>query len=417
MLVYGRNVTFAVSRISTPIDSPHIQAEPYAFRITRKTEINERSIPKSDISYNSIGGLSEQIKIIREMVEVPLQNPERFSRYGLKPPKGVLLYGPPGTGKTLIARAVAVETGAHVITINGAEVISKFYGETETKLREIFDNALENAPSIIFIDEIDALCPKRENAANELERRIVAILLTLIDRESLSDVEIEKNGTRVPRGGIVVLAATNRVNAIDDALRRPGRFDREVEIGIPTPNDRFEILKVHLKKTQNDLSDDDIKFIAVQKMHGYVGADIAAVCREAAVIALRRAVDSDGLLKILKNDIMKAIGEVRPSAMREVMIQVPDVKWSDIGGQEDVKQKLKEAIEWPLKVRFKEKFYICFCINDMIQHPEAFSRFNIRPPKGILMYGPPGCSKTLMAKALATESGLNFVAVKGPEVK
>ncbi|KAJ3122680.1 spermatogenesis associated protein 5 [Nowakowskiella sp. JEL0407] len=406
-----QQLQFTVTQISVSKNLPEFEtSDLVVFRVSQRTKIDfapaesSRSIKlKSDVSYASIGGLSEKVDIIREMVELPLKNPQRFKKYGLKPPRGVLLYGPPGTGKTLIARAVAAETGAHVITINGAEVISRFFGETEARLRSIFDEAYQNTPAIIFIDEIDALCPKREEAATELERRIVASLLTLIDRDASSDYKLEQFDQKqqiTPQGGVVVIAATNRVNAIDDALRRPGRFDRELEIGIPTPKDRVEIMRVHLKNSAHSITDEEIESIAFQKLHGYVGADIAAVCREAAVRALKRSIKQSNTdtLRITFEDLNNAVGDVRPSAMREVMIEVPKVKWTDIGGQEHVKQKLKEAIEWPLK------------------HPEAFARFGIRPPKGILMYGPPGCSKTLMAKALATEGGLNFLAVKGPEL-
>ncbi|KAI7857888.1 P-loop containing nucleoside triphosphate hydrolase protein [Circinella umbellata] len=345
---------------------------------------------KKSITYDNIGGLKEQIKTVRDMVETSLQNPELFYRYGLKPPRGVLLYGPPGTGKTLIARAVAQETGAHAIVINGPEIISKYYGETEQKLRDIFQTAAESAPSVIFIDEIDALCPKRDEAGSELEKRVVTTLLTLMDGTSSAD-------------RIVVLGATNRPNALDEALRRPGRFDREVEIGIPNSDDRFSILTTLMRKIPHTLTEKELLALA-SKSHGYVGADLAAVCREAGLKCIRRNTiikqehkeQPDLRVNIL--DMNEAISEIRPSAMREIMLEVPKVYWSDVGGQEDIKQRLKESVEWPL------------------QHPEAFERLGIRPPKGILLYGPPGCSKTLMAKALATEAGSNFIAVKGPEL-
>ncbi|CAG8454413.1 8388_t:CDS:10, partial [Scutellospora calospora] len=338
------------------------------------------------IGYDSIGGLHEQIQIVREMVENSLHKPELFMQY-------VLLYGPPGTGKTLIARAVASETVSHVICVNGPEITSKFYGETEAKLRDIFNEAAENAPSIIFIDEIDALCPKRDEVGNELGKRIVATLLTLMD-----GIANKKNNVDL-QDRIVVIGATNRQNALDEALRRPGRFDREIEIGIPNATSRVSILLALLKKVPHTLSPEDINELAT-KLHGYVGADLAAVCREAGLKAIKRCVKhcQQKDVKITMQDMEAAICEIRPSAMREILLEVPKVYWSDIGGQQEIIQKLKESIEWPL------------------QHPEAFSRLGIKPPKGILLYGPPGCSKTLMAKALATEAGLNFIAVKGPEL-
>lgn len=339
--------------------------------------------------YKDIGGLSKQINIVREMVETPLNNPQLFQKYGLKPPKGVLLFGPPGTGKTLIARAVAQETGAHSIIINGSEIVSKFYGETEQKLRDIFDQAIEKSPTVIFIDEIDALCPKRDEAPSELEKRVVTTLLTLMD------------GATTENNRVVVIGATNRPNALDEALRRPGRFDREVEIGIPTAEARLSIFTTIMSKIPHHLSTDDLVSLA-STSHGYVGADIAAVCREAGLKCIKRSAASTihlDDLAVQLQDIREAMTEIRPSAMREIMLEVPKVYWSDVGGQDDIKQRLKESVEWPL------------------QHPEAFLRLGIRPPKGILLYGPPGCSKTLMAKALATEAGSNFIAVKGPEVK
>ncbi|KAF9158337.1 Spermatoproteinsis associated protein 5 [Actinomortierella ambigua] len=385
----------------------------------------------TDASYEQIGGLGAQIKTVRDMVEIPLRNPEIFTQFGLRPPKGVLLYGPPGTGKTLIARTVAKATGAFLTVINGPEIISKFYGETEAKLRTIFEQAADNSPSIIFIDEIDALCPKRDEAASEMEKRVVATLLTLMDGVSDKNVAGQKDGDHptVSAPRIVVLGATNRPNALDEALRRPGRFDREIEIGIPDSKARAEILEALLRKIPNTLSQDNIEHLA-SISHGYVGADLAAVCREAGLKTIKRmiglhrrdngleqqfaslSIDAQGGettasalepspiqdLRVNFEDMQQALREVRPSAMREIMIEVPKVLWSDIGGQEDVKQKLKESVEWPL------------------QHPEAFLRMGIRPPKGILLYGPPGCSKTLMAKALATQAGLNFIAVKGPEL-
>ncbi|KAH8555568.1 P-loop containing nucleoside triphosphate hydrolase protein [Umbelopsis sp. PMI_123] len=353
---------------------------------------------QSKVAYSSIGGLEEQIRIVREMIETPLQNPQLFRKYDVRPPRGVLLYGPPGTGKTLIARAVASETKAHVILVNGAEILSKFYGETEQKLRNIFDEAQERSPSIIFIDEIDALCPKRDEAPGEMEKRVVATLLTLMD--GVPDSSQTEN-----RPGIVVIGATNRPNALDEALRRPGRFDREIEIGIPNVSARYSILSTILRKIPHSLDDSHIQSLAATS-HGYVGADLSAVCREAGLKCINRlSVDENWDrtrdmkdVVVTYEDMKEAMAEIRPSAMREIMLEVPKVYWSDIGGQIDVKSKLKESVEWPLK------------------HPEAFARMGIRPPKGVLLYGPPGCSKTLMAKALATEAGLNFIAVKGPEL-
>ncbi|KAI8069245.1 P-loop containing nucleoside triphosphate hydrolase protein [Gongronella butleri] len=344
------------------------------------------------VSYQHIGGLAKQIEIVREMVETSLQNPQLFRQYGLKPPRGVLLFGPPGTGKTLIARAVAHETGAYSMVINGPEVISKYYGETEEKLRSIFDEARKHAPTVIFIDEIDALCPKRDDAPSELEKRIVTTLLTLMDGASEAEVVEDR---------IVVLGATNRPNALDEAIRRPGRFDREVEIGIPNRDARLSILSTIMSSIPNTLSPQDMDILAGQS-HGYVGADLAAVCREAGLKCIKRCAhlshqDLDALLVSL-SDMKEAMGEIRPSAMREILLEVPKVYWKDIGGQDEIKQRLKESVEWPL------------------QNPQAFERLGIRPPKGILLYGPPGCSKTLMAKALATEAGSNFIAVKGPEL-
>ncbi|KAJ1972364.1 AAA+-type ATPase [Dimargaris xerosporica] len=366
------------------------------------------------VTYSQIGGLTNEIRIVREMVELPLTQPELFAQYGQRPPRGVLLYGPPGTGKTLIARAVASETNAHVIYINGPSVMSKYYGETEANLRALFAEAVRHSPAIIFIDEIDALCPKRDEAAGESEARIVATLLTLMDG---CDPQASSTSARMTTSNDarwVVIGATNRPDALDDALRRPGRFDREVEIGIPDQMARGAILRTLLAAIPHTVTDADIARLAA-RAHGYVGADLAAVCREAGLIAIQRhvgrgqfaaptATDPEPLdpsavhLAVTYEELDRAMTQVRPSAMREVLLEVPKVYWHDIGGQDDIKQKLRESVEWPL------------------QHPEAFHRMGIRPPKGILLYGPPGCSKTLMAKALATEAGLNFIAVKGPEL-
>ncbi|XP_070552754.1 ATPase family gene 2 protein homolog A-like [Ptychodera flava] len=356
---------------------------------------NDKStVKKQGAGYESIGGLSKQLDILREMVELPLKNPEIFERLGIAPPRGVLMYGPPGTGKTMIARAIANETNAYFTTINGPEILSKYVGESESQLREIFKEAAANAPAIIFIDEIDALCPKRESVHSELEKRIVATLLTLTD--GMSSMET--------KGHVIVLGATNRPDSIDTALRRPGRFDRDIEITIPNAKDRADILKKHLTNMPHSLSLEDIEKIS-ESAHGYVGADLAAVCKEAGLHAFKKAkttvsVDSElcGKTVITSADFSFALKEVKPSAMREITIDVPKVLWSDIGGQAVIKQKLRQAVEWPLR------------------HPEAFQRMGIEPPQGVLLYGPPGCSKTMIVKALATETQLNFIAVKGPEL-
>jgi len=347
------------------------------------------------ITYEDIGGLDDKIQRIREMVELPLKHPELFKRLGIDPPKGVLLRGPPGCGKTLLVRAVANESEAHFIPINGPEIMSKFYGESEKRLRGIFDEAEKNAPSIIFIDELDAIAPKREEVTGEVERRVVAQLLALMD------------GLK-SRGKVVVIGATNRPNALDPALRRPGRFDREIEIGVPDRNGRKEILQIHTRgmPLKEDVNLDEMADLT----HGFVGADLMSLCREAAMKALRRflpeidleeeEIPPDVLEKIFVNmeDFREALKEISPSAIREVLIEVPNVHWTDIGGLEDVKQELIEAVQWPL------------------QQPEVFEKMGIKPPRGILLYGPPGCGKTLLARAIASESEANFISVKGPEV-
>ncbi|ERE87813.1 spermatogeneis-associated protein 5 [Cricetulus griseus] len=348
------------------------------------------------VTYDMIGGLNSQLKAIREIIELPLKQPELFKSYGIPAPRGLLLYGPPGTGKTMIARAVANEVGAFVSVINGPEIISKFYGETEARLRQIFAEATLRHPSIIFIDELDALCPKREGAQNEVEKRVVASLLTLMDGI----------GSEGSEGRVLVLGATNRPQALDAALRRPGRFDKEIEIGVPNAQDRLDILQKLLRRVPHLLTKAELLRLA-NNAHGYVGADLKALCNEAGLYALRRVLrkqpnlpDSKvaGMVKITLNDFLQGMNDIRPSAMREVAIDVPNVSWSDIGGLENIKLKLKQAVEWPLK------------------HPKSFIRMGIQPPKGVLLYGPPGCSKTMIAKALANESGLNFLAIKGPEL-
>ncbi|MEM4183803.1 MAG: CDC48 family AAA ATPase, partial [Candidatus Caldarchaeum sp.] len=349
----------------------------------------------SGVTYEDIGGLHEELQRIREMIELPLKHPELFRHLGIEPPKGVILYGPPGTGKTLIAKAIANETGAHFVSINGPEIMSKFYGESEARLREVFQEAEQNAPSIVFIDELDAIAPKRGEVTGEVERRVVSQLLTLMD------------GLK-SRGQVIVIGATNRIEAIDPALRRPGRFDREIRIGVPDRNGRKEILLIHTRRMPlaEDVNIDELADIT----HGFVGADIAALTREAAMNALRRFLPQIDLekevipaevlekIKVTREDFANALRTIQPSALREVVLEVPNVKWEDIGGLEAVKQELREAVEWPLK------------------YPEVFKRLGIRPPRGILLYGPPGTGKTLLAKAVATESQANFISVKGPEV-
>ena len=423
--------------------------------LPQAVEVREEAIP--EVTYEDIGGLSDAIQKIREMVELPLKHPELFERLGIEPPKGVLLYGPPGTGKTLLAKAVANEANAHFIAINGPEIMSKFYGESEERLREIFKEAEENAPAIIFIDEIDAIAPKREEVVGEVEKRVVSQLLTLMD------------GLK-GRGKVIVIAATNRPDALDPALRRPGRFDREIEVGVPDKKGRKEILQIHtrgmplepdydketvlkvlrelmkkkafdenalrklfelvekakneaevkeLLKTESEvyaevrmrLIDRMLDEIA-EKTHGFVGADLAALAREAAMVVLRRLINEGKVspeqerippevlqeLRVRKADFYEALKMVDPSALREVLIEMPNVRWEDIGGLEGIKQELREAVEWPLK------------------YPKAFQRLGIEPPRGILLYGPPGTGKTLLAKAVATESEANFIGIRGPEV-
>ena len=438
-------------------------------QITQETQIDLKTEPAKEtvgvpqVAYEDIGGLRDEVHKVREMIEIPLKHPELFERLGVEPPKGVLLHGPPGTGKTLLAKAVANESDANFISIQGPEIISKFVGEAEERLRQIFKQAQENAPTIIFIDEIDAIAPKRGEVTGEVEKRVVAQLLASMD------------GLQ-SRGNVVVIAATNRVNAIDEALRRPGRFDREIELGVPDRRGRKEILQIHTrnmpiepeyeKKTEivailqnmakneannskerskqlsslaTEISkasdaknvkaiveklEDPLKSeirrklvseITISKFadisHGYVGADLQALAKEAAMKTLRRLLPKLNLeedkgippevlesLRVTKEDFMNGFKEIQPSAMREVLVEVPNVKWTDIGGLEDVKNELKEAIEWPLK------------------NPQMFTRLGIRPPRGILLFGPPGTGKTLLAKAVATESETNFIAVKGPEL-
>ena len=347
-----------------------------------------------DVSYEDIGGLKEEVKKVREMIEIPIKRTELFEKLGIAPPKGVLMHGPPGTGKTLLAKAVASESDAHFIAINGPEIMSKYVGGSEENLREYFEEAEENSPSIIFIDELDAIAPKREETNGEAERRTVAQLLTLMD------------GLK-SRGQVVVIGATNRPDSLDPALRRPGRFDREIEIGVPDAEERKEVLEIH---TRNMPLAEDVDLDKISTTtHGFVGADLESLCKEAAMRVVRRIlpeiqndeeIPKEVMEKIVVtgDDFKNAQKEIQPSALREVLVQIPDIKWDDIGGLEDVKQELKEAVEWPLK------------------HPDTFQRLGIRPPKGTLLFGIPGTGKTLLAKAVASESEANFISVKGPEL-
>ena len=370
-------------------------------QVTEETEVVLREEPMkelgriSTISYEDIGGLKDEVQKVREMIELPLRHPELFERLGIEAPKGVLIYGAPGGGKTLLAKAVANESEAHFITINGPEIVSKYVGEAEERLRNIFQDAENNAPSIIFIDEIDSIAPKREEVTGEVEKRIVAQLLSLMD------------GLK-SRGQVVIIGATNRPNSLDPALRRPGRFDREIEIGAPDKKGRKEILQIHTRgmPLKEDVSLDEL----ASQTHGFVGADLQSLVKEAAMKALRRMLPKINLedeeipqkileeIRVEKADFNNALREVRPSALREVYIEVPNVKWEQIGGLKEVKEELKEAVELPLK------------------QPEAFTRLGIRPVRGILLFGPPGPGKTLLAKAVATESEANFIAVRGSEL-
>ncbi|MCU0631998.1 MAG: CDC48 family AAA ATPase [Methanolinea sp.] len=408
-LLRGRAVmegqTVRVDVIGNPLTLVITKVSPKGVAIvTEDTQIELKETPyepeekkkgeTADVHYEDIGGLSRELEMVREMIELPLRHPELFERLGIEPPKGVLLYGPPGTGKTLIAKAVANEVDAHFISISGPEIMSKYYGESEGKLREVFDEAQENAPAIIFIDEIDSIAPKREDTKGEVERRVVAQLLSLMD------------GLK-SRGQVVVIAATNLPDAIDPALRRGGRFDREIEIGIPDRKGRMEIFQVHSRGVP--LAEGVKLENYADTTHGFVGADIALLVKEAAMHALRKILPKLDLdkeipaelldeLKVTNQDFDEARRHVEPSAMREVLVEVPDVTWEDVGGLEEVKQELREAVEWPLR------------------YPQVFAKLATKPPKGILLFGPPGTGKTMLAKAVANESECNFISVKGPEL-
>jgi transitional endoplasmic reticulum ATPase len=390
--IMGRTVNLVVTNTSPPAEAV-IVTEGTEVLVGEQVKEPIRAIPK--ISYEDIGGLRPVIQKVREMIELPLRHPELFERLGVEAPKGVLLHGPPGTGKTLLARAVASETNANFLSIGGPEIMSKYYGESEERLRDVFKEAQENAPSIIFIDEIDSIAPKREEVTGEVEKRVTSQLLSLMD------------GLQ-SRGKVVVIGATNRPNAIDPALRRPGRFDREIEIGVPDRDGRLEVLEIHTRGMP--LAEDvDLKKLA-DVTHGFVGADLESLAKEAAIRALRRilpeinleaqSIPGDILNKIIVKmaDFQDALKEIEPSAMREVLVEIPDVTWDQVGGLQDVKEELREAVEWPLK------------------YPDLFAQLNATPPKGLLLYGPPGTGKTLLAKAVAHESESNFISVKGPEL-
>ncbi|MCV0410599.1 CDC48 family AAA ATPase [Nitrosopumilus sp.] len=388
---FGGRLTFQVIGV-TPAADAVLVTQKTVFHIAEKGE-TLRGVPQ--VTYEDIGGLTDEIKKVREMIELPLRHPEIFEKLGIEAPKGVLLYGPPGTGKTLLAKAVANESNAHFISISGPEIMSKFYGESEARLREIFKEAREKSPSIIFVDEIDSIAPKREEVTGEVERRVVSQMLSLMD------------GLEA-RGKVIVISATNRPNAIDPALRRPGRFDREIEIKVPDKKGRKDILAIHSRNMplSDDVNIDKISAVS----HGYVGADLEYLCKEAAMKCLRRLlpilnleeekIPPETLDKLIVNndDFLKALIEVTPSGMREVFIENPDVKWDDVGGLEDVKRELQEAVEWPMK------------------YPGLYDKLGHTMPRGILLHGPSGTGKTLLAKAVATQSEANFVSVRGPEL-
>jgi len=388
----GSRIDFIVIDFSPKADAVRIHLDT-KISISEKTHKELEELEARRVTYEDIGGLEEEIQKIREMIELPIRHPELFKRIGIDPPKGVLLHGPPGTGKTLLARAVAYETEAHFITISGPEIMSKFYGQSEENLRKVFEEAKEMAPSIIFIDELDSIAPKRGEVTGEVERRVVAQLLSLLDGLE-------------GRGEIIVIGATNRVNDIDPALRRPGRFDREIEIGVPDTDGRYDILLIHTRGMP--LYDDiDLRLMA-EKTHGFVGADVESLAKEAAMLAIRDILPRIDLDKPIPPEILMdlqikmkhfqtALNGIEPSALREVVITQPTESWDDVGGLEEAKQQLQEIIEWPLK------------------YPELYAHLKANPPNGILLFGAPGTGKTLLAKALAHESEINFISVKGPE--
>jgi transitional endoplasmic reticulum ATPase len=395
--IMGRKIGFVITSLSPSAGGASlVDSNRTMFiigSVPKATARRGAGVPR--VTYEDIGGLKNEVQKVREMIELPLRHPEIFERIGIEAPKGVLLYGPPGTGKTLLAKAVANETNANFYSIGGPEIMSKFYGESEERLRETFKQAQKNAPSIIFIDEIDSIAPKREELSGDVEKRVVSQLLSLMDG-------IEA------RGKLVVIGATNRPNAIDPALRRPGRFDREIEIGIPDEEGRFNILQIH---TRGMPLTEDVKLESIAKVtHGFVGADLEALSKEAAMRSLRRILPEINMeqskipvevlnkIKITNEDFQNGLKDVQPSAMREVQIQRPNVNWDDIGGLPEVKEELAESIEWPLK------------------HADLFNQADVKPPKGLLLYGPPGTGKTMIAKAVATTSEANFISVKGPEL-
>ena len=390
--VMGRRFEFVVQSFAPTAEAVEVSASTKVKITEKPAKEVEAKVPR--VSYEDIGGLRDEVSKVREMIELPLRHPELFERLGVEAPKGVLLHGPPGTGKTLLAKAVASETNANFYSISGPEIMSKFYGQSEENLREMFKQAEENAPSIVFIDEIDSIAPKRDEVTGEVERRVVAQLLSLMDGLSA-------------RGKVVVIGATNRPNSLDPAIRRPGRFDREIEIGIPDRDGRLEILQIHARNAP--LAKDVALGALADITHGYVGADVEALVKEAAMRALRRILPDIDLeveevpmevlkkLELTKDDFLQAFREMEPSTLREVLIERPNVRWHDIGGLDAAKQELAEAVEWPLK------------------YGKLFAQAGAKPPKGVLLYGPPGTGKTLLAKAVATESEANFISVKGPE--
>ncbi len=393
MTLFAEALPFAVLK-TTPKGIVQVNSDTEI--IIKDEAIDDEDVGQSQgITYEDIGGIGTQLLKVREMIELPLKHPELFRRLGIDPPKGVLLHGPPGTGKTMIAKAVATETNAHFTSINGPEIISKYYGESEKQLREIFDEAANNAPAIVFIDEIDSICPKREDVSGEVERRVVAQMLTLMDGMQ-------------GRDNVIVIGATNRRDAMDPALRRPGRFDREIEIGVPDRDGRKEILDVHIR--QMPIADDfDVDWV-LDNSYGFVGADLAALVRESAMKALRRYLPEIDLeeetippevlekMEVRMDDFRVAIREIEPSALREIYVEIPDVSWESVGGLVEIKDRLKESVEWPLT------------------KPELFEHFGIKPPRGIVLFGAPGTGKTLLAKAIANEAKANFISIKGPEL-